>query len=604
MTNARVRVWTAISVFACAGFLIVAGLCLGAGRVFPYEDVARYLAAHSNRELASFFTREYYDGALGRAQWAGVVALGSAIIFAVGVLSRNHMCVRMGLDAVAQGLRSIPSCLSASMRRISRDRLLLLILLVAVGVRLLYLFQPVSSDEARAYYAWTARPFILTVSDYRAPQHLLYTILDYGIVRLFGNAEWSIRLPAFLAGGALPLLVFVLGKALAGRGVGYLAAILAATSPVLVHYSVNGRAYTLHACAVAGLWYTAWRIRSAGGPSAYILLIVCGVLGLMAIPTMIYPLVGTFAWVTLGSLRDSQGAWRSAIQPVARHTMAGLLIVWGGVLAYLPAYVASDQWYSVDGADVAGVVPWGDLPGKLSQFGAGAFRIWNMDVPGWLVVLLILSCAAGVWLWRRQASLSLLAWNLVSVVAVLFVLRVIPYPRTITYLAVAYLLLVAVGMDRLLSKLADELSFRRLYDIAPALLMTVLAANLLVQNRDGITAKGYDVAPGIRDAMTYLKDVTQPGDHIISSQPASAPIHYYHLRYGMDSRVWFARETRPPRSILDEGRNVFFVVNTHSRQSLWSLLRRCRWPDREEIEARTPLVYSNPYCRVYRYDVD
>lgn len=602
MTLTRVTVWTAVNALACTGFLVMAWLCFNAGRLFPYEDVVPYLTAHSNREAAAFFTQEYYAGVLERARWSGWLSIGSALLFLCGVMGRNH--VRAWLDALPQVARTVRSALYTVIKAAMRDRLLMLILLVAVAVRLLYLFQPVSSDEARAYYAWTARPFILAVSDYRAPQHLLYTILDYGVVRVFGNAEWSIRLPAFLAGIALPLLVFGLGKQMAGRGVGYMAAVLVATSPVLVHYSVNGRAYTLHACAVAGLWYAAWRIRSAGGLPAYLLLIACGVLGLMAIPTMIYPLVGTFAWLALGAIRDARTDWKRAVRPVVQCGAAGLMIVWGGMLAYLPAYVASDEWYSVDGADVAGVVPWADLPGRLGQFTYGAFRVWNMDVPVWLVIILVMFCAAGLWQWRRHGGLTLLVWNVIAVLAVLVVLRVIPYPRTITYLAVAFLLLAAVGMDRALKNLSGVLWPRRLYDVTPALVMAALGASLLVQNKDGITAKGFDVAPGVRDAMKYLKSVAEPGDHIISSQPASAPIHYYHLRYGMDNHVWFAREAPPPRTILDEEQKTYFVVNSHSRQSLWSLLRRCRWADREEIDARTRLVYSNAYCRVYLYEVE
>jgi uncharacterized membrane protein len=73
----------------------------------------------------------------------------------------------------------------------------------------------------------------------------LYYVLSWGWIQAFGSGEVGLRsLSALLGTAAIPV-VFAIGNKLGGARVGYFAAALAATSPLLVWYSQEARVYAL-----------------------------------------------------------------------------------------------------------------------------------------------------------------------------------------------------------------------------------------------------------------------------------------------------------------------------------------------------------------------
>jgi mannosyltransferase len=81
-----------------------------------------------------------------------------------------------------------------------------------------------------------------------------YFLLLHGWLRLVGsNAEWAARLPSALACVALVVVVFRIGTLADRPSTGYVAALLAAVSPLLLLYAQQARVYALAtlACAVA-----------------------------------------------------------------------------------------------------------------------------------------------------------------------------------------------------------------------------------------------------------------------------------------------------------------------------------------------------------------
>lgn len=75
--------------------------------------------------------------------------------------------------------------------------------------------------------------------------------LDYVLISnsisLLGRSEWAVRLPAALLGLASVFLLYYLGKVLAGRETGIVAALLLAVSPAHLWYSQEARFYSLSA---------------------------------------------------------------------------------------------------------------------------------------------------------------------------------------------------------------------------------------------------------------------------------------------------------------------------------------------------------------------
>lgn len=591
-------------VVAHSGCLILALAFLVAGVVafqipalFPYEKVEGLLQRSSNLGRASFFDQAYYDGVVVRAKQAGYFLLLSV----VGSVALGRLVVGKQ-SRFSNGFKEFGDGLRALWQEISHDKVLIIILLVGFGIRLLYLFQPASSDEVRGYYAWTSRPFLLAISDYRAPQHLLYTILDYPLVRMLGNAEWVIRLPAFLAGILLPALGYYAGKRWWGREVGLIAAGLIAVNAVWIHYSVTGRGYTMLACLTLIFWIASERFLTRKKGVWLLVMILAGGLGMMALPTMMYPLAGTYLWLGWFILFRQKNSLSARVVNVAPVFWAGIATIWITAMAYLPAYVASDKWYSVDADDVSGVVAWAELPGRIGALGIQLVEGWNLEVPGVLSILFGLGAVTGLLLMPDRRILFLIIANIAGVLFVFAVLRIVPYPRVLVYLSLLYWFLVAGGLNALFSKLAALVRVSRPdYFAIPGwfLIMFFMASIFLRQNSHGFTSYG-ELAPGVRDAMIYLRDHSSPGDHIISAKPAKGPLFYYHLRYGMNNQLWMDDERSPPLSILEDTNSVYVLVNNYTRQSLNLVLGAIGWANEVIDRANeAEVVYSNDYASVY-----
>lgn len=595
--------WFTHGMFAAGiGLLLVAAAACGlAERLFPFETVGALLAGHSNRAGASFFGADYYAGVIQRGKWAGAVLAASAIGLA-GIWASlvRRKAIGTWLD---EGIAGGVDLGRRACRALGADRAAQLILFFAVGLRLLYLFQPVCSDEAKAYYAWTARPFLLAVSDYRAPQHLLYTILSFPVVRILGNAEWAIRLPAFAAGIALTVLAFLAARKWFGRAAGLFAAVFVAANPLLVHYSVNGRAYTLQICAVLLLWIAAYGMAGDARRRWPALLTVAGVAGLVAIPTTAFALVGTYAWLAGALFWRARGDRSRQIRHGLELAKCGTLTIWLGLLAYLPAYVASDQWYSLDqDLPPGGRIPWGLFPGYLALFTGKAVKIWTGGFAPWGAALTWIVFGIGVLATFRRKAFVLLLANLLGIYLVLLASGTVPYARSILYQGIGFWLIAGAGAGGLVQITARGAApdrFRRISAGAAIGLLVLLTAAVAFQNRGGFTAVAGDRAPGVRAAMRYLKNAVRPGDHVVALAPAAGPVYYYQLRNRMDCRLWLLPDEPVPPDILHDGHTVYWVVQTEEGLSRHYVLQQCGWGAQTPAWENLVAVHSNRYAMVF-----
>src|SRR5205823_11736234 len=83
-------------------------------------------------------------------------------------------------------------------------------------------------------------PFRVLLRDIPPP---LYSIFMFAWVRLFGDAEWSIRLPSLLCGLLSLPLSYVIADRCLGRRTAVLSTFLLASSPVHFWYYYDARQY-------------------------------------------------------------------------------------------------------------------------------------------------------------------------------------------------------------------------------------------------------------------------------------------------------------------------------------------------------------------------
>ena len=161
-------------------------------------------------------------------------------------------------------------------------------------------------------------------------------------VQVFGLAEWSLRLPALLAGRAVLPMVYTIGRCTLGSpAAASLVAWIFALSPVHIHYWHSARGYSLLVLMCAMALYALWRAlygRRRGWsafalcsfPAAYVL--PSGALHLAAL--------GLCALVMCALKRDVRSAVYALVSGAA--TLGAL------IFAYWPmreeVAVAGDRW--------------------------------------------------------------------------------------------------------------------------------------------------------------------------------------------------------------------------------------------------------------------
>ncbi len=173
-------------------------------------------------------------------------------------------------------------------------------MLLAIGLRLAFLNQPMRYDEALTFNEFASRPLYYGLSFYPDPNnHLLNTLLVHVTSTGLGTQPWVLRLPAFVAGVLLVPATYALARLLYGRRAAFLGAVLVAVSSYLVEYSTNSRGYTLQALCFVTMFGLAGVAVRRDSPTALLLATLVAALGAYALPTMFYGVVIVAAWCGL-----------------------------------------------------------------------------------------------------------------------------------------------------------------------------------------------------------------------------------------------------------------------------------------------------------------
>lgn len=103
-----------------------------------------------------------------------------------------------------------------------------------------YMNLPLRTDEAYTYLMFASKPLLHALSDYTQPNnHLFHTLLVHASAGEFPSSTVAIRLPAFVFGVLMPLIVYVYARTVYEKSTGLIASALASSSFALVFFSVN-----------------------------------------------------------------------------------------------------------------------------------------------------------------------------------------------------------------------------------------------------------------------------------------------------------------------------------------------------------------------------
>lgn len=431
---------------------------------------------------------------------------------------------------------------------------LALIGLFALAVRVMHLDIPLRYDEAVTWLEFASGSWTHAATWYSTPNnHILHTLAVKASTALFGSDPWAIRLPALLAGSALPVAVGWTAARLLDARVGLLAAALVATSPVLVEYSVNARGYALLALSVVLLVGVTDQLLRNATRDRWIAWVGLGVLGFYTVPLMVIPWTGLWLWL-LFDVVDVEGPWQFRVLRLRPLALASAATLAFAVVLYAPVVMRNGADALLANRFVEGM-GWVAFAGSIPEAVADIAGHWVKGVPAplWLLGLAGLAVAAvpGHPLAARR-PLSL-AWALAfGALQIMLVKRNMGEARVWLWALPLVFVAVAAGLVRA----ADYVAARRRATGALALLglLWVAAQSWALLHLDPVRRS---LETGtfleVEEVASYLAERVRPGDALVTDFVSREPLRYYLYALGV-----------PPTAIssdVAEGGRAWVVIN-------------------------------------------
>jgi hypothetical protein len=515
------------------GFVAFLGLLaalLAAGSFASYASVKAHLDSFASDGDADV-TRADFDVIVLRLRLAATVAALAAVAVAVGRRRIRRLLVDLAASA-ASSLSSLYRGLGITLAGESRLHLggLGLVTVVALLVRLEFLFQPMRYDESVTFVHYASHPWYVAATTYTAPNnHVLHSLLVHVSTSLFGGEPWAIRLPAFIAGVLLVPAAYVAARALYGKHVALVAAGLVASSSVLVEYSTNARGYTLLALVFVLLVGLASHLCSSWNPAEWLAFAALAAIGFYTVPVMLYAFGVVVVWLAFS-------LWKRDRSLIVRRLLPSILAT--GVLTLLlyAPIIASSGLDSLVANDFVRSLPWRTFTSELPDSLVAVGKQWHRDIPWPFAFALGAAFVTAIVFHRRLSrfavspALVALAWIAPVVVSQ----RVVPFERVWLFLVPLYLMTAAAGLVFALRPLATRVGGEATLAVVIAVVLAgSLAGNAVATQAVSDSEDTSTFRDGDRVAA-LLAERLLPGDKVLVAPPADAILEYWLARDGLD----------------------------------------------------------------------
>lgn len=443
----------------------------------------------------------------------------------------------------------MPAILSCFNSR--RDNAILTItLLVGVFSRGYFLSQPMRFDESTTYLAYS-NGSIWDVFSYTAPNnHVLNTIFIKISIFLFGSHPSTIRLPAFTFGILAIILTFCLCKRLKSNGL--VSALVVSVSPYIILFSSNARGYTLITCLSILLAIVVLECSKKPTLGGTYLISVIASLGLLTMPTMLFPIVGIYCWWFLLSYFSDQKIKDFLIN---YFLPSGFLIVPITILLYSPVIIRSGL-KSIIANEYVESQNFYDFIKQLRWHIESTLMQYIRDIPTIFILMSVVLIGIGIYSSLRRKDFSataLLAALITSSVIVLFINHKIPFERTWIFLIPFIAIIADIGATNLyhrLGRLGHRL-FIIIYILVLLLPLSLIANEKISKYEDtGRFLQGPIIGK-------YLAERMRPGDSVFIGCCENYSLFFYLSYFGVTPYTYGIKTTEGQNFyVVPQGKNI------------------------------------------------
>lgn len=413
---------------------------------------------------------------------------------------------------------------------------------IGIAVRAFFLASPMRYDESFTFLNFVNKG-VPDLFYYPLPNnHVLHTLLVRLSVELFGKHPVAIRIPSFIAGICIIPMIFALSRILTkNKTCGYIASAAVTVCPYLILYDTMARGYSL--LSLLCLTLAILVIRACERPQlvVYFLISLNISLGLLIMPSFLFPAAGLFAWMLIMQwLNKRKLTWIISHNVFPCVSMTLLLTL----LFYLETSIVSGGYQVLYNNRFTKSIPWSAFLGNIRPHIINCATSFTRDVPAPIIIggLLCLVIGEGISLKRKEWHVFFLLPTLFAAsTVILFFKRAIPFERTWIFFIPLTFIIIDYGASCIVKKTNKYVKSAILLIIASSAILTM---NHRIIDKYNDTGR-FPEAPFI---VRALSSELCPQDQVIANVPANEPIRFYMWYYNMPKNSTNTEQHRPAKT--------------------------------------------------------
>tara|TARA_Y100000590_G_scaffold468898_1_gene653731 strand:+ start:753 stop:2546 length:1794 start_codon:yes stop_codon:yes gene_type:complete len=546
----------------------------------PYEGILSYINSFRPEKPYQFFTEEYSL----YFKMAVKLFIFLIIIFIIFLSFKKKLCISL-IKSLLKEIRYYSFRLWDNTRSFFQSEnkihitILFSILLTGTITRLMYINRSVFHDEAKTFYSFISKSWVDTISNYYTPNnHVLHSILSRVFYVLLGNEEWVFRLPVFIFGIFTIIFIYIFSRRFYNRHVALIVSAISTNAISLVFYSVNARGYIIITFFFLILLCIIKSNKEKDSALLWIIFIIISSLGMWTIPTMSMPIILLFIWYIANSTRTQ------LLSNVLILSLVGLACLLLSIIFYGPVIIRCTIGSIISNEYVQSQ----NLGAIISNIPNLFIQLWILFTSGYSYVariIILLFVLAGLFYhYSYKAHRKLLITIPLFLVIVFFVLKRLPYDRTLLFIYPIVAVIVGSGIFSLCRFISVRFKTNMDLTVNLVSIFFFLTSTKICLGQGGII-ENYRVltCPQAEKIIIDIKKSLRPNDIIETSTPLAGPIRYYILKNKIDEKQFYWHSWGKDKSSLLNYDNIY-VITREDRNSLKSF----GYTTKSSIEGYTP----------------